>query len=112
MNKEIPTAEEILKKYHITINTKNHSYVYTFNSTVIAMQKYCKLHLSKQAEVISEKQKEHFNKIEVILKELEEKMMDGKITIEENNLWHKLMLLPNDKQSIINASEEYKNNVK
>lgn len=34
------SKEEILKKYHITNATKNHAYVYTYNSTLKAMDEY------------------------------------------------------------------------
>lgn len=118
----IPTADDIVNLINdLTIKYDSYNYglpVGDEKELARMSQKiieYRDLHLTKQAEVIAEKAEDHFNKIEIILKEMEEKIMNSENVFEIeviNKIHHKLMLLPNDKQSIINAGEEYKNSVK
>ena len=87
-NKEIPTAEDILRSKLLAYTTPG-----LFEQTIEVMIEFTQLHLSKQAEVITEKVK----------------VKKGDFYSGANERFNDVIV---DKQSILQASEEYINNLK
>jgi hypothetical protein len=98
MNKEIPTAEEILRKYDIVVNkTDTMSYTVKANCKE-AMIEFAKLHLEAQAKAIYEKAK-----INVVPTDEEDWENVPEVITSEDLEYNEGVMLEIDQDSILNA---------